>query len=101
MLKLGHPGSICLKIVSEVLKYFFIVLQGEKLRRRNDWFNWLMPPSVQNSTVSSPQSLPKSASDLLVENLQRVAFDDKTVTHGNVEAHLSRSSSAELSTPSN
>ncbi|XP_015066413.1 la-related protein 1C-like isoform X1 [Solanum pennellii] len=77
-----------------------VEVQGEKLRRRNDWFNWLMPPSVQNSTVSSPQSLPKSASDLLVENLQRVAFDDKTVTHGNVEAHLSRSSSAELSTPS-
>ena len=73
--------------------------QGEKLRRRNDWSHWLIPASVHNSTMSSPQSLPKSASDLLVENLQRVAFDDKTVTHGNVEAHLSRSSSTALSSP--
>ncbi|XP_006361945.1 la-related protein 1C-like [Solanum tuberosum] len=88
-------------ILNAVRSSTVVEVQGERLRRRNDWFHWLMPPSVQNSTVSSPQSLPKSTSDLLVENLQRVAFDDKTVTHGNVEARLSRSSSAELSTPSN
>ncbi|KAK6796591.1 hypothetical protein RDI58_004292 [Solanum bulbocastanum] len=88
-------------ILNAVRSSTVVEVQGEKLRRRNDWFHWLMPSSVQNSTVSSPQSLPKSTSDLLVENLQRVAFDNKTVTHGNVEARLSRSSSAELSTPSN
>uniref|UniRef100_A0A0V0IQV0 Putative la-related protein-like n=1 Tax=Solanum chacoense TaxID=4108 RepID=A0A0V0IQV0_SOLCH len=84
-------------ILNAVRSSTVVEVQGEKLRRRNDWFHWLMPPSVQNSTMSSLQSLPKSTSDFLVENLQRVAFDDKTVT----QAHLSRSSSAELNTPSN
>lgn len=86
--------------VSGLLKYFFLVLQGEKLRRKNDWFHWLLPPSVQNPTMPSPQSAQNSSPDLLVENLQRVVFDDKTTRHGNGEAHLSRSSSTESSTPS-
>lgn len=75
------------------------MLQGEKLRRRNDWNHWIIPPSVQNSTIS-PQSPQKSSPDSLAENLQRVAFDDETIRHGNAEAYLSRPSSAELSTPS-
>ncbi|MCD9638230.1 hypothetical protein HAX54_022077 [Datura stramonium] len=87
-------------ILNAVRSSTVVEVQGEKLRRRNDWFHWLMPPSIQNSTVSSPQSLQKSSSNLLVENLQRVAFDDKTIRHGNAEAHLTGSSSAELSIPS-
>ncbi|KAG5620916.1 hypothetical protein H5410_006134 [Solanum commersonii] len=89
-----------IQLILNAVRFSTVVeVQGEKLRRRNEWFHWLLP-SVQNSTVSNPQSLQKSTPDLLVENFQRVAFDDKTVTHGNAEAHLSRSSSAELSTPS-
>ncbi|CAN4123660.1 unnamed protein product [Withania somnifera] len=87
-------------ILNVVRSSTVVEVQGEKLRRRNDWFQWLMPPSVQNSIVSSPQSLQKSTPDLLVENLQRVAFDDKTIRYGNAEAHFSRSLSTELSTPS-
>ncbi|KAK4710128.1 hypothetical protein R3W88_004641 [Solanum pinnatisectum] len=90
-----------IQLILNAVRFSTVVeVQGEKLRRRNDWVHWLLPPSVQNSTVSNPQSLQKSTPDLLVENFLRVAFDDKTVRHGNAEAHLSRSSSAELSTPS-
>ncbi|XP_055803186.1 la-related protein 1C-like [Solanum dulcamara] len=87
-------------ILDAVRSSTVVEVQGEKLRRRNDWFHWLMPPSVRNSTLTSPQFLPKSTSDIVVENLQHSALDDKTVKHGNVEAHLSRSSSAELSSQS-
>ncbi|KAK4360504.1 hypothetical protein RND71_019456 [Anisodus tanguticus] len=86
-------------ILNAVRSSTVVEVQGEKIRRRNDWFNWLMPPSVQNSTLSS-QSLQKSGPDLLVENLQCVAFDDMNIRYGNAEAHLSSSSSVELSTPS-
>nr|XP_018622525.1 la-related protein 1C-like isoform X2 [Nicotiana tomentosiformis] len=77
-----------------------VEVQGEKLRRRNDWNRWLIPPSVQNSTMSGPQSPQKYSPDLLAENLQRVTFDDKTTRRGTAEAYHSRSSSVELSTPS-
>ncbi|CAN4123512.1 unnamed protein product [Withania somnifera] len=87
-------------ILNAVRSSTVVEVQGENLRRRNDWFNWLLPPSVQNSTMSSPQSPQKSNPDLLVENLQRVVFDYKTIRHGNAEAHLSRSLSAELTTTS-
>ncbi|XP_055803854.1 la-related protein 1C-like [Solanum dulcamara] len=84
-------------ILNAVRPSTVVEVQGEKLRRRNDWFHWLMP---LNSTMSSPQSPQKSSPDLLVENLQRAVLDYKTIGHGNAEAHLSRSSSNELSTPS-
>ncbi|MCD7454356.1 hypothetical protein HAX54_024445 [Datura stramonium] len=87
-------------ILNAVRSSTVVEVQGENLRRRNDWFHWLMPPSIQNSTVLNPQSLQKSSPDLLAENLQHVALDDKTIRHGNAEAHLTRSSSAELITPS-
>ncbi|XP_049393958.1 la-related protein 1C-like isoform X1 [Solanum stenotomum] len=86
-------------ILNVVRSSTVVEVQGEKLRRRNDWFHWLIPPSVQNSTMSSPRSPQMSGPDLLAENLQRVVFDYNTTGHGNAEAHLSRSSSTELSTP--
>ncbi|XP_016487722.1 la-related protein 1C-like [Nicotiana tabacum] len=89
-----------IQLILDVMRSSTVVeVQGEKLRRRNDWNHWIIPPSVQNSTIS-PQSPQKSSPDSLAENLQRVAFDDETIRHGNAEAYLSRPSSAELSTPS-
>ncbi|KAM3342921.1 la-related protein 1C isoform X1 [Capsicum galapagoense] len=82
-------------ILNAVISSTVVEVQGEKLRRRNDWFHWLMPPLAQNSSVSSSQSQKKP---ILVENLRRLAFDDKAIRHENADAHLSRSSSTELST---
>ncbi|MCD7459646.1 hypothetical protein HAX54_041563 [Datura stramonium] len=31
-----------------------VEVQGKKLRQKNDWFRWLLPPSIQNSNMSSP-----------------------------------------------
>ncbi|PHT55050.1 hypothetical protein CQW23_03536 [Capsicum baccatum] len=84
-------------ILNAVISSTVVEVQGEKLRRRNDWFHWLMPPLAQNSSISSSQSQKKP---ILVENLRRVAFDDKAIRHENADGHLSRSSSTELSTPS-
>ncbi|XP_004233568.2 la-related protein 1C isoform X1 [Solanum lycopersicum] len=86
-------------ILNVVRSSTVVEVQGEKLRRRNDWSHWLIPASVHNSTMSSPQSPQMPSPDLLAENLQRVVFDYKTTGHGNTEAHLSRSSSTALSSP--
>lgn len=55
-------------------------LQGEKLRRRNDWMKWIVPPSMRSST-----------------KLQSVTLDEMG---GNSEAYISRTSSGELTSTS-
>lgn len=55
-------------------------MQGEKLRRRNDWMKWIVPPSMRSST-----------------KLQSVTLDEMG---GNSEAYISRTSSGELTSTS-
>ncbi|KAL3527246.1 hypothetical protein ACH5RR_011902 [Cinchona calisaya] len=74
-----------------------VEVEGEKVRRRNDWTRWIMPPSVQYTTVSSPQSIQKSSQDMLAANLRSIALDDKTAKPGYAETYLSPSSSGEWS----
>ncbi|KAA8547540.1 hypothetical protein F0562_003969 [Nyssa sinensis] len=49
-----------------------VEVQGDKMRRRNDWKRWIMP-LVQAPTVSSPQSLGRSNYDMLTANMQSVS----------------------------
>ena len=56
-----------------------------------------MPPSVQYSTISSPQSMQKSSQDMLALNFQSMALDEKTAKQGYGETYLSPSSSGEWS----
>ncbi|XP_027077790.1 la-related protein 1C-like [Coffea arabica] len=74
-----------------------VEVEGEKVRRRNDWTKWIMPPSVQYSTISSPQSMQKSSQDMLALNFQSMALDEKTAKQGYGETYLSPSSSGEWS----
>nr|GMD89761.1 la-related protein 1C-like [Ipomoea batatas] len=72
-----------------------VEIQGEKLRPRNDWKKWILPPSVQYS-ISSPQSARSPGSDVLSQHFQGVTLDEKNANEherGNAEAHLNRSSS--------
>lgn len=57
-----------------------VEVQGEKLRRRNDWMKWIVPPSMRSST-----------------KLQSVTLDEMG---GNSEAYISRTSSGELTSTS-
>ncbi|KAK4368160.1 hypothetical protein RND71_011952 [Anisodus tanguticus] len=82
-----------LQLILDVVRSSTVVeVQGEKIRRRNDWMNWAMPPSAKYSTVSNPLSHKKSSPYSLVEHFQSVAFDEKKEQF----TYLSRSSSAEL-----
>lgn len=66
---------------------------------------WIMPPSVQFSPLSSPQSVGSSSHEMLAARFQNVALGDQTTNHkgeadAHVEAFLSRSSSGDLNSQS-
>ncbi|BAT99944.1 hypothetical protein LR48_Vigan499s004700 [Vigna angularis] len=48
-----------------------VEVQGDKIRRRNDWRRWLMPP-VQFSNVPTPE---ESNPDMLAEQVHNIALE--------------------------
>ncbi|KAJ7966904.1 La-related protein 1C-like [Quillaja saponaria] len=54
-----------------------VEVQGEKMRRRNEWTKWL-PSSGQLSTESGSESTGGLSYDTLLANLQKVAVDEAT-----------------------
>ncbi|GKE14405.1 hypothetical protein Tco_1421982, partial [Tanacetum coccineum] len=68
----------------------------DKIRRRNDWMKWLMPPTVDYSSEGVPRSL---SQDSLTSQLQSIALDEATLKNAaHVESFSSRlSSSGEFS----
>lgn len=68
---------------------FNLWFQGDRIRKRNDWMRWIMPPG-KFSSLPSPQSQGKSGIDMLSAQVQSISLDQKTLNH-------SRSSSGDLS----
>ncbi|GFY80409.1 winged-helix DNA-binding transcription factor family protein [Actinidia rufa] len=66
-----------------------------KLRKRDDWRRWIIVPSVQFSTIPSPQSLGSSSHDAFATELQSLSLE-KTNKQGRDEAFLGRSLSGDL-----
>ncbi|KAL3651867.1 hypothetical protein CASFOL_004869 [Castilleja foliolosa] len=54
-----------------------VEVKGDKVRRRNDWFKWIMP-SVE-STITSPMPINKSSQNMLAAHLNRVTPDGTTI----------------------
>ncbi|KAK4430345.1 La-related protein 1C [Sesamum alatum] len=52
-----------------------VEVQGDKVRRKNDWTKWIMP-HVQ-TTATSPQSIHESSQSMLAAQLNSVALDEK------------------------
>ncbi|KAF8377791.1 hypothetical protein HHK36_031176 [Tetracentron sinense] len=85
-----------------------VEVQGDKVRKRNEWMNWILPPSNQFSAISSPQSSGRSSYVMLTACMQNVSLEEMTsnqcTTRGHTDSHteaiLSRSSSGELNSQS-
>ncbi|KAJ0445488.1 putative la-type HTH domain, winged helix-like DNA-binding domain superfamily [Helianthus annuus] len=46
------------QLILDVMRQSTVVeVQGDKMRRRNDWMRWLMPPAVQDSLASQLQGI--------------------------------------------
>ncbi|CAL0314489.1 unnamed protein product [Lupinus luteus] len=52
-----------------------VELQGDKIRRRNDWRRWIMPPSVQLPNVTGSQTLGTLNHDMLAKQVQNIALE--------------------------
>lgn len=53
------------------------MLQGEKIRRRNDWMNWILPSIPhQHGIVSRPQYSLTSSVDLILAHVQNLGLSE-------------------------
>lgn len=52
-----------------------VEVQGDKLRRRNDWMRWVMSPSPRYSNLPSPQSVENSSHDFLMAGIRNISLD--------------------------
>ncbi|GFY88046.1 hypothetical protein Acr_05g0016850 [Actinidia rufa] len=73
-----------------------VEVKEDKIRKRDDWWRWVMPPSTQFPTVSSPQLQGSSSYDMLAANIQGVSLEDEKKKHGQAEQFPTRSSSGDL-----
>ncbi|CAK7334175.1 unnamed protein product [Dovyalis caffra] len=85
-----------------------VEVQGQKVRKRNDWMRWIMTTPTQFPNVSSPESGEKSSHDMLAAHVQGTSLEEMATVHSNVrsqadvrtEVFLGRSSSGDLNSQS-
>lgn len=69
-----------------------VEVQGEKIRRRNDWMNWLLIPSNQfgstSSSVYEGQSLTTSDYEAVAACLQNVGLEDVAANHNGMRGSI-------------
>lgn len=66
-----------------------VEVQGNKIRRRNDWMKWLMNPPSHYSNSSSPRSVGQSSNqDQLASQLHGVTLDEVDHVSGQQQAGL-------------
>lgn len=92
-----------IKYIVDTVKLSTIVeVQGEKIRRRNDWMHWLLLPSNRLGSTSGGQSLTSSDYDAVAARFQNIALEEATTNHigmrGPIRADivLTRSASGNL-----
>ncbi|XP_050383026.1 la-related protein 1C-like [Argentina anserina] len=74
-----------IQIILDALRMSTVVeVQGDKIRRRNDWMKWVMP-AAQPPAVSSSQTLGKPGNDILSAHIQSISLDEKTANSNNFQ----------------
>lgn len=65
-----------IQLILDVMRSSTVVeVQGDKIRKRNDWTRWIMQPSTQYSNLPSPQSVENSSHDFLTAGIQNISLD--------------------------
>ncbi|KAI4327773.1 hypothetical protein L6164_020197 [Bauhinia variegata] len=71
------------QLILDALRVSSVVeVQGDKIRRRNDWRRWVMPSSVQFPNVTTPEALGKLGHERLTEQFQSIVLEKKTENDG-------------------
>ncbi|KAL9229605.1 hypothetical protein vseg_005055 [Gypsophila vaccaria] len=66
------------QILEAVRPSSVVEVQGDKIRRRDDWMRWIMPPSVQLPTVSDLRSPKGPTVSAITDGILSVTLDEKT-----------------------
>ncbi|KAL2905918.1 La-related protein 1C [Bienertia sinuspersici] len=75
--------------ILDAVRYSNVVeVQGDKIRRRDDWMRWIMPPSVQFPTASSSTSFTSPTVTKLATDMQNVKVDEKNIDQNHTEVQL-------------
>ncbi|WOL09709.1 la-related protein 1B isoform X1 [Canna indica] len=89
-----------IEFIMDTLRLSMVVeVQGERVRKRNDWMNWLLPSSNNQFANAAGQSLATPNPDNLATNLQSLGLEG-TGYHSSTRlpnSNFSRSASGNLS----
>ncbi|KAK9108676.1 hypothetical protein Sjap_016736 [Stephania japonica] len=73
------------RIILDAVRASTVVeVKGDKIRRRSDWKNWLLPPSTNRSTTSAAQPPHILHNDTLVTQLQNVRLEERDLSQNTV-----------------
>ncbi|XP_058090806.1 la-related protein 1C-like [Magnolia sinica] len=95
-------------ILDTVRMSTIVEVQGEKIRKRNDWMTWILPPTNQSAASSGPLSPGISNYDVLATGMQNIGLEEWTGNnnsmngpmHPHPDGVLTRSSSGESNSQS-
>ncbi|CAN1184758.1 La-related protein 1C [Linum perenne] len=88
-----------IQLILDALRASIVVeVQGDKVRRRNDWMRWLMPPTVQFPKASSTQ-VPavvgeSSSQQVILESVKNISLEEKATETGDLNGGQSQPSSS-------
>ncbi|XP_065855919.1 la-related protein 1C [Euphorbia lathyris] len=94
-------------ILDAIRNSTIVEVQGDKVRRRNDWMRWMMP-SVQYPNGPGAPSVVRSSHDMLVASVQSISLEENSNLQSGArsqadvhnEAFLGRASSGDLNSQS-
>ncbi|GKV45096.1 hypothetical protein SLEP1_g52218 [Rubroshorea leprosula] len=69
-----------------------VEVQGDKIRKRDDWKKWIMPQSVQIPNVPSPRFGENSSQDVLAAGIQNISLDQNVNNWSGSRNHAESSS---------
>ncbi|CAO2827869.1 unnamed protein product [Amaranthus hypochondriacus] len=67
------------QILDAVRSSIVVEAQGDKIRKREDWVRWIMPPSVQIPIATGTQSPKSPTIDALSSHIENLKMDEKTI----------------------
>lgn len=76
--KVSHLTDNIQLILDAMRSSTVVEVQGDKIRKRNDWMRWIMPPSVQFPNASNPQHMAKSSHDMLAGRFQNISLERRS-----------------------
>ncbi|KDP23970.1 hypothetical protein JCGZ_25358 [Jatropha curcas] len=79
--KVSHLTDNVQLILDAIRNSTVVEVQGDKVRRRNDWMRWIMPPSVQFPNVSVPASPGRSSHDMLAAHVHSISLEETASSH--------------------